>query len=89
MENLYQLVKYFTQKGANCNIQNFNGDTPLHIAARENYKLCIKYLLEGNARLDIMNNKKEMPFDYFDSDSKKQFGLEKVVIVMKDKKKMN
>ena len=36
-----------------------------------------------------MNNKKEMPFDYFDSDSKKQFGLEKVVIILKDKKKMN
>ena len=89
MDNLYQLVKYFTQKGADCNIQNLNGDTPLHIAARENYKLCIKYLLEGNAKLDIMNNKKEMPFDYFDSDNKKQFGLEKVVIVMKDMKKMN
>ena len=89
MENLYELVKYFTQKGANCNIQNLNGDTPLHIAARENYKLCIKYLLEGNAKLDIMNNKKEIPFDYFDSDSKKQFGLEKVVIVMNGKGKMN
>ena len=89
MENLPELVKYFTDKGANVNIQNLNGDTPLHIAARENYKLCIKYLLEGNAKLDIMNNKKEIPFDYFDSDSKKQFGLEKVVIVMNGKGKMN
>ena len=87
MDNLYELVKYFTEKGANCNIQNNNGDTPLHIAARENYNLCIKYLLKGNAALDIMNNNKEIPFDYFDNIKKKEFGLEKVVVVMKDQDK--
>ena len=85
MENLPELVKYFTDKGANLNIQNFNGDTPLHIAARENFDACTLILLQGNAKLDIVNHQGEIPFDYFDNVKKKEFGLEKVVIVREKK----
>ena len=83
MENLPELVKYFTDKGANLNIQNLNGDTPLHIAAREKFDLCTRILLKGKAALDIPNNDNQIPFDYFDNIKKKKFGLEKTVI--KDK----
>ena len=83
MENLPELVKYFTDKGANLNIQNYNGDTPLHISARENFDDCTKILLKGKAALDIPNNDNQIPFDYFDNIKKKKFGLEKTVI--KDK----
>ena len=83
MENLPELVKYFTDKGANLNIQNLNGDTPLHIAAREKFELCTRILLNGKAALDIPNNNNQIPFDYFDNMQKKEYGLEKTVI--KDK----
>jgi len=89
MENLPELVKYFTDKGANLNIQNLNGDTPLHISAREKFDLCTKILLEGKAALDIPNNNNQIAFDYFDNMQKKEFGLEKVVIIRKKKQGKN
>ena len=89
MENLPELVKYFTDKGANLNIQNLNGDTPLHIAAREKFDLCTRILLKGKAALDIPNNNNQIPFDYFDNMQKKDFGLEKVVIIRKKKPNKN
>ena len=89
MENLPELVKYFTDKGANLNIQNLNGDTPLHIAAREKFELCTRILLNGKAALDIPNNNNQIPFDYFDNMQKKEYGLEKVVIVRQKKPNKN
>ena len=89
MENLPELVKYFTDKGANLNIQNLNGDTPLHIAAREKFELCTRILLNGKAALDIPNNNNQIAFDYFDNMQKKEFGLEKVVIIRKKKQGKN
>ena len=80
MENLPELVKYFTDKGANVNIQNLNGDTPLHISAREHFDACTLILLKAKASLDIPNNNNKIPFDYFDEERKKKFGLDKIVI---------
>ncbi len=80
MENLPELVKYFTDKGANVNIQNLNGDTPLHISAREHFDACTLILLKAKASLDIRNNNNKIPFDYFTEDRKKKFGLDKIVI---------
>ena len=80
MENLPELVKYFTDKGANVNIQNLNGDTPLHISAREHFDACTLILLKAKASLDIPNNNNKIPFDYFTEDRKKKFGLDKIVI---------
>ena len=80
MENLPELVKYFTDKGANVNIQNLNGDTPLHISAREHFDACTLILLKAKASLDIPNNNNKIPFDYFNEDRKKKFGLDKIVI---------
>ena len=80
MENLPELVKYFTDKGANLNIQNLNGDTPLHISAREKFDLCTKILLEGKAALDIPNNKNEIAYDYFDNARRKEYGIDNVFV---------
>ena len=80
IDNLPELVQYFTDKGANLNIQNINGDTPLHIAAREDFGECIKILLKGKAALDIPNNKNEIAYDYFDNARRKEYGIDNVFV---------
>ena len=80
IDNLPELIQYFTDKGANLNIQNINGDTPLHIAAREDFGKCIQVLLKGKAALDIPNNKNEIAYDYFDNMKKKEYGIDNVFV---------
>ena len=80
IDNLPELVQYFTDKGANLNIQNINGDTPLHIAAREDFGKCIQVLLKGKAALDIPNNKNEIAYDYFDNARRKEYGIDNVFV---------
>ena len=41
----------------------------------------IGILLDKKAKLNIPNNDGEIPFDYFTSDMKKQFGLDKVLVI--------
>ena len=80
IDNLPELIQYFTDKGANLNIQNINGDTPLHIAAREDFGKCIQVLLKGKAALDIPNNKNEIAYDYFDNARRKEYGIDNVFV---------
>jgi hypothetical protein len=76
-----ELVKYFIEKGADINKKNNEGDTPLHIAVRSKNNKIIKILLENKAKLDIPNNEGEIPFDFFNNDMKKQYGLDKMLII--------
>ncbi len=80
IDNLPELIQYFADKGANLNIQNINGDTPLHIAAREDFGKCIQILLKGKAALDIPNNRNEIAYDYFDNMKKKEYGIDNVFV---------
>lgn len=61
--NLKTIVDYQLYKNSDTNIQNDNGDTPLHLALRnENIKLdIIKKLLDYKAKLNIKNNLGECP----------------------------
>ena len=76
-----KLVKYFIEKGADINKKNNEGDTPLHIALRNKNNPIIKILLDNKVKLDIPNNEGEIPFDLFNNEMKKQFGLEKMLII--------
>ena len=79
--NYPDLVKYFIEKGADLNKKNNEGDTPLHIALRNKMNIIIGILLENKAKLDIPNNEGEIPFDFFSNEMKKQYGLEKMLII--------
>ena len=79
--NCPDLLKYFIEKGADINKQNNEGNTPLHLALKNKNMERIGILLEKNAKLNIPNNDGEIPFDYFTSDMKKQFGLDKVLVI--------
>ncbi len=79
--NYPDLVKYFIEKGADINKKNNEGDTPLHIALRNKMNIIIGILLENKAKLDIPNNEGEIPFDFFSNEMKKQYGLEKMLII--------
>ena len=76
-----ELVKYFIEKGADINKKNNEGDTPLHIAVKNKMSKIIGILLENKAKLDIPNNEGEIPFDFFSNEMKKQYGLEKLLII--------
>ena len=49
--------------GANPNIKNNSGDTPLHIAARHEMEYIVILLLHHNADTDMRNNRNEAAMD--------------------------
>jgi len=79
--NYYELVRYFILKGSDINKQNLEGNTPLHMAAKNKNMKIIKVLLDFKAKLDIPNKEGVIPFDLFTFDMKKKFGLETRLII--------
>ena len=56
-------VKFFLSKGANPNLKDKKGNTPLILAFQNGNKNIINLLLKANADMDLINNDKETPFD--------------------------
>ena len=54
-----KIVKFLLDMGADVNLQNKDGDTPLHIAARYEMEYIVKLLLHYNADVNITNKKGE------------------------------
>ena len=54
-----KIVKFLLNKGADTNLQNYDGDTPLHLAASYEMEYIIKLLLHYNADVNIKNKKGE------------------------------
>ena len=54
-----KIVKFLLNKGANVNLQNYDGDIPLHLAARYEMEYIVKVLLHYNADVNIINKKDE------------------------------
>ena len=52
-----KIVKLLLRMGANVNLQNYDGETPLHIAARYEMDCIVKLLLHYNADIHITNKK--------------------------------
>jgi ankyrin repeat protein len=51
-----QRIAGYIKKGAYIDVQNEEGDTPLHIAAREGHGKVVEFLLESDASLSYRNN---------------------------------
>lgn len=54
-------VKQLVEQEVNINVQNENGDTALHIAAREGYQVIVDYLLTQPLLLRLLNDDDEYP----------------------------
>ena len=54
-----KIVKFLLKMGANANIKNHSGDTPLHIAAKNEMEYIVKLLLHYNADIHVRNNRNE------------------------------
>ena len=87
LENYPQLVKYFIEKGANINLKNNDGNTPLHLALKAKHKDIIKLLMDNKAALDVPNKEGDIPFEYFTSEMKKEYGIDKILVINPIKKK--
>ena len=86
IDNYPKLVQYFLEKGADVNMQNFNGDTPLHIALKNKNMEIIKLLMNYNPALDIPNNSGVIPFELFSPKMKSDFKIDKMIVINPVKK---
>lgn len=59
--DLEKVAQVFTQD--NKNLRNSHGDTPLHIAARENCEDIVMYLLENGVNYNLRNWNREKPVE--------------------------
>lgn len=58
-----EIIKSLVKKGCDINIQDSNGDTPLHLACRAGAHFeVIKYLIDIGASLEIANNENETAY---------------------------
>ena len=58
------IIRLFIHKGANVNIQNEEGKTPLHGAIVNRNGMIVELLVEAGANLNIKNDEGESPLDY-------------------------
>ena len=58
-----KIVKFLLKMGADANMKNHSGDTPLHIAARHEMEYIVKLLLHYNADTDLKNDRNETAMD--------------------------
>ena len=87
LENIPDMAQYFVDKGANLNMQNNEGNTPLHLALKCNNNKVIKILMDNKAALDIPNSNGEIPFEYFTSQMKRDYGIDTMLVLNPAKKK--
>ena len=86
-ENYPEMVKYFIEKEANINMKNNDGNTPLHLALKSKHNKIIKLLMDNKAALDIPNNDGDIPFELFTPEMKKEYGVDKILVINPVKKK--
>ena len=87
LENIPEMAQYFIDKGANLNMQNKEGNTPLHLALKCKNNKVIKILMDNKAALDIPNTNGEIPFEYFTSEMKREYGIDTMLVINPAKKK--
>lgn len=57
--NDIKAMEYFTENGFDINIQDEEGNTPLHIASEKGNTDLVKFLIDNGAKTNIKNNRKE------------------------------
>ena len=61
--------------GSNVNQANAIGETPLHIALRQDHYDCALYLITRGSRLDLANNQGHVPANCIDEEKSKAASL--------------
>lgn len=56
MQGDYKMLQILSEQGLNLNMQNKDGNTPLHIAINANFVNCIDLLIDLGADETIENN---------------------------------
>ncbi|XP_050503639.1 ankyrin-1-like [Diabrotica virgifera virgifera] len=59
-KNNIEMVRLLTEAGANMQCSDFDGDMPIHIAAKEGHIKIIKYFLKKGMDIDIINENTKM-----------------------------
>ncbi len=57
INNSVKIIEILIKAGAELNIKDYNGNTPLHIASRSGYKELVEILIKSGADVNIKNNK--------------------------------
>ena len=60
------IAKYLIDMGAQIEAKNFLGETPLHVAAKDNFAQMVNHLIERVAQVNTRNFRNETPFDLAD-----------------------
>ena len=68
LSNNEKYAQQLIESGANINRQDEHGDTPLHIAYRNEFWDIVNLLLRHNAKMFIKNNNGYVASDYFYED---------------------
>ena len=68
-------VELLLAAGSNVNQANGIGETPLHIALRQDHYECALYLINRGSRLDVANNQGQLPSHCIDEEKSKAAGL--------------
>ena len=58
-----KIVKFLLKMGADTNIKNHSGNSPLHLAAEYEMEYIVMLLLHYNAQVDLRNNRNETAMD--------------------------
>ncbi|XP_070612815.1 ankyrin repeat domain-containing protein 53 [Erythrolamprus reginae] len=58
-----ECLQYLLSKGANVNVQNYNGVSPLHKAASEGRENCLQVLIDAGANVHAHDNEGQEPID--------------------------
>ncbi|XP_032080189.1 ankyrin repeat domain-containing protein 53 [Thamnophis elegans] len=58
-----ECLQYLLSKGADVNVQNFNGVSPLHKAASEGREQCLQVLIDAGANVHAYDHEKQKPID--------------------------
>jgi len=59
-----EIVRMLIDAGADVNLKDNNGDTPLHVAAKYGRVEIVRILINARANLDVQNNHDETPVHY-------------------------